>query len=281
MTDTETVEVAEPVATPKPVRRPPARAKPATRNHSRVNTLPETDVVDVAELARQNRLLMARLDALERGGTRFVETEEAPKPVMREANPEAVTPFTRRLLAHTHDMPEGGVVEREPPYNVPPRWYLRRDGTYVQLQGDKVNRAMYEDLGFYLLTPAEAEDYLKNERPGQVRLEHTRAALINGLRQLVKRENILSGYVDDMVWDGSLEDMSIERLEEEWHSLCGQTANPKRRLPTAERHRAEPEPLLQGVETGKSRDDLARKLADPRAMTRTIEVTRANAHMFS
>jgi hypothetical protein len=269
MTDT----VAE---APKPVRRPPPRRK--------VTPPAASDVVDVAELAQQNRMLLERLERLERGGTKFIESEPPPKPVMREADPEAVTPFTRKLLAHTHDVPEHGIVDREPAYNVKTRWYLRRDGQYVQLQGDAKNRAMYEDLGFYLLTLAEAADYVKNERPDQVRLEQTRAALINGCRQLVRREAVLSGYRDDMVWDESLARMSIPRLEEEYRNLSRQTSNPDRRLPTAERYRAEQDPnagLLVGVETGRSVEDLERKLSAPAAQTRTIEVTQKNAHMFS
>lgn len=266
MTDTETVE-----ATPRPARRPAPRRKVSA-----------TQTGAQADQSGLVAMLLERIEKLEHGGVRFIESEAAPKPVMHEANPEALSPFTAKLLARTHDMPPDGVVAREPAYNVPLRTYLRKDGFYVKLQGDAKNRAMYEDMGLYLLTPAEEADYEKNERPGILREQHTRAALINGLRQLVKREATLSGYIDDFKWDESLADMSIERLTEEWHALCRQTANPDRRLPTAERHRAEEQdPLLAGVETGRSVEDLQRKLSAPAAQTRTIEVTPANAHMFS
>jgi hypothetical protein len=264
---------------PKPARRSPAR-RPAAA--------PDTD--NSGDLLAEIRAMRAEIEELKKGGTRFIESEPPPKPVLREANPESLSDFSRKLLARTHAVPENFRVDREPAYNVPLRWYFRTDGeagTYVQLQGDAKNRALYEDLGFALLTPEETAEYLKNERPGQVRLEQTRAALINGLRQLVKREAVLSGYIDDFKWDESLADMSIERLEEEWHNLCGQTANPKRRLPTAERHRAEQEPQLVGVETkaSTSLEDLQRKLNADGSQARTsrheIEVTRANAHMFS
>jgi hypothetical protein len=268
MTDTETV------AAPKAVRRPPPRRK--------VTPPAASDVVDVAELAQQNRMLLERLERLERGGTKFIESEPQPKPTMREADPESLDPFTRKILARTHAMPVGGILPREPTYNVGYRTYCRPDGMYVELQGDARNRAMYEDLGFTLLSPEEEAEYRKDHRPGIVREQQTKAALINGLRQLVKREATLSGYIDDMKWDESLGDMSPERLAEEWKALCRQTANPDRRLPTAERHRAEQQdPLLAGVETGRSVADLQRKLTAPAAQTRTIEVTQANAHMFS
>lgn len=254
--------------------------RPTPASTDKIATAAGISANQVADLLRQNQDLLERLEALERGGTRFIESEPQQKPTVREANPESVSPFTARLLAHTHDAPRG-VIEHEPAYNVPLRTYLRRDGDFVRLQGDAKNRAMYTDQGLYCLTPEEEADYLKNERPGIVRFQQTRAALINGLRQLVKREATLSGYIDDVRWGQDLEDMSIERLEEEWHNLCRQTSNPDRRLPTAERHRAEQEPLLQGVETGGAIDELQRKMAAPGAQTRTIEVTQANAHMFS
>jgi hypothetical protein len=233
------------------------------------------------QILAQQSDIVARLEVVEKGGIRFIESEEPPKPVMREANPESLSDFSRRLLARTHDMPEGGVIAHEPAYNVGLRWYLRRDGDYVQLQGDAKNRAMYEDLGFYLLTPEEAADYVKNERPGILREQQRRATLINGLRRLAHENNELSGYDDNMDWYVELEDKSIPALEEEWHKLCRQTSTPNRALPVARRRREDQEPPLGGVETTASREDLLRKMSAPGAMTRTIEVTRENAHMFS
>jgi hypothetical protein len=278
---TDTLEAAEAVAVaPRPVRRPPPR-RSTTPPRQAPASQPDPVLNRLDQILAQQSDFAARLEVVEKGGIRFIESEEPPKPIMREANPESASPFTQRLLAHTHDMPEGGVTPREPRENVPLRWYLRRDGDFVQLQGDANNRALYQDLGFYCLTLEEAADYAKHERPGILREQHTRAALINGLRQLVKREAILSGYIDDFKWDEGLAEMSIDRLEEEWHNLCGQTANPKRRLPTAERHRQETDAHLVGVETTASREDLLRKMSAPGAQTRTIEVTRENAHMFS
>jgi hypothetical protein len=231
--------------------------------------------------------MRAEIEELKKGGTRFIESEPPPKPVMREANAESLSPFTRKLLARTHAMPEGGVIPREPAYNVPLRWYCRTDTAghvdFVQLQGDAKNRAMYEDLGFSLLSPEETADYLENERPGILREQEERATLINGLRRLAHENKELSGYDDNMAWYTELEEKIIDELKTEWHKMCRQTSTPVRDLPVARRPRKDQEPLLVGVERGASAaavEDLQRKLSAPAARTRTVEVTHENADKF-
>ena len=290
----EDAEVVEPVvAKPRPVRRPPARAKPAPRapGQSETITLTRADLKDL--VADAVAPFQARLEQVERNNTmQYIESEPPPKPVIREADPALLSPFTRKLSARTHAVPEHFDPNPEPAYNVPLRWFYKPDndggvGDYVQLQGDAKSRALYEDLGFALLTLEETADFLKNERPKIVQEQQTRAALINGLRQLVKREAVLSGYIDDMKWDMKLDSSTIDDLEEEWHNLCRQTNNPDRRLPVAERYREERDPLLTGVETSRSTslEDLRRKLSADGSHARTVatefEVTAANAHMFA
>jgi hypothetical protein len=267
---------------PRPARRPAPR-RSATPPRQAPSSQPDPVLNRLDQILAQQSDLAARLEVVEKGGIRFIETEPLPKPVMREANPESVAPFTRRLLDRTHDMPENGIVNREPAYNAPLRWYLRRDGDYVKLQGDRDNRTMYEDLGFYRLTDDEVAEFEKKERPGILRDQKTRANLFNQLRKLVKREPPLSAYVDDADWDEELEGKSNEGLHQEWRRLCVKIGDPDRELPS-ERHRAERDPnagLLAGVVTSREVVDLQRKLSAPGAQTRTIEVTRENAHMFS
>lgn len=260
------------------------RPRPTPR---RVPKRHQEDTVDVAELARQNQALLERIEQLESRTVRHVESETPPKVIAHEANPESLSDFQRSLLTKTHPVPTNYGGDREPGYNVPLRWYLRPDGRFVQLQGDAKNRAYYVDKGFHVLSADEEAEYLQKERPKQVQVERTRAALINGLRQLVRRENTLSGYVDDQDWDEKLADLTVDQLEDEWRSLCRQTPNPNRRLPMAERHRRDQDAtdakLMAGVETKPPRAavDALEQVSAHQPRSRLIPVTARNAAQFT
>jgi hypothetical protein len=246
-------------------------------------------------LVKQNQELMEQLKHAAAGGMRTTEPLVEPKPEF--VLTEAMSEFTRGLVERTHEVPDDYTGSHEPLYNIPTRIYLKpppknRPGdppTYVELQGDAKNRAHYQDKGYYLLTPEEERQYREVERPRIVQEQRARAALINAMRLLVKREATLSGYIDDSEWDDSLSSMTTDRLEEEWHMLVKQTPNPNRRLPRAERVReerdAEAARLLAGVETVAPRsvvDALEQQAEDARRRRagRTIEVTPQNFNQF-
>jgi hypothetical protein len=247
----------------------------------------------VAALIRQNQELSERLERLETGGMRTIESEAEPKPEFVLS--EGMSDFTRTLVERTHAVPDNYGGNREPLYNVPDRLYLKPPPknrpndppTYVWLQGTAQARAYYQDKGFYLLSPEQTQEYLERERPRLLQEQRSKAALINAMRLLVKREATLSGYIDDAEWDDSLSSMTTDRLEEEWHTLVRQTPNPNRRLPKAERVReerdAEAARLMSGVETTPPRavvDALEQATAQARRGGRSIEVTSANWNQF-
>jgi hypothetical protein len=291
-------EQNEPTANDQEQRRPPPRRKaspkrpPPARQPKPVAGGGNGDD-PIAMLVKQNQELMARLERVESGRMRTTEPAVEPKPEF--VLTDAMSDFTRGLVERTHEVPD--VVPRDPLYNIPSRLYLKpppknrpdQPPTYVWLQGDASSRAYYSDKGFYLLSPEEARQYVEVEKPKILREQRAKAALINALRKLVEREHALDGYVDDAEWDDSLSGMTIERLEEEWHTLCRQTANPERRLPRAERVREERDAdearLMSGVETVAPRsvvDALEQQAEDARRRRagRTIEVTPQNFNQF-
>lgn len=91
-------------------------------------------------------------------------------------------------------------------YNYPLAWYRRPDGDMAQLQSDPNNRAMYEDLGFVLLRPAEAREWESEVRPGVILDQKKKARLITAIRrlertipQLVLEDEENLGYADNTV----------------------------------------------------------------------------------
>lgn len=224
----------------------------------------------------------------EQRSSQFVEHEPEPKANPRVADPDAFSEFTRKLLEQTRPVPKDFTAEREPSYNIPYRWYLKPDGSFVSLQGDSKNRAMYQDKGFHLLDREEQQRYLEVERPNIIREQRHKANLITSLRKLIGREATLSGYDGDQEWDSSLDLMSIPRLEEEWRDLCSQTSHPDRKVPSPPRYRDDADPdarLLAGVETtppaSRIKDFEGQIPAPIRGQGRTIEVTHDNARTFA
>lgn len=247
---------------------------------------------DVANLTRRVEQV-----EVESGQMRYVEPTVEPKPEIPLS--EAMSDFTRGLAERTREVPDHYVGTQEPQYNVPLRTYLKpppknrpnAPPEYAELQGDARNVRHYQEKGYYLLTAEEERRYREVERPRLLAEQRTRAALINGLRKLVEREQTLSGYFGDAEWDDSLSNMSIGELEEEWGNLCRQTSNPNRRLPRAERYHverdAEAERLLRGVDTTpppsvvEALERQTEQAAQARSRaSRTIEVTPHNSNRF-
>src|SRR5262249_12573748 len=110
------------------------------RKHRRTRPLAENGDVDgevgIAALVEQNKALLARVDALERGGLRTVEATPEPQADVRLASPLYDSPFLAKLLEQTRPVPNGFGGDVEPDYNVPARYYLKPDSEIVLLQGD-------------------------------------------------------------------------------------------------------------------------------------------------
>src|SRR6266576_3370678 len=143
-------------------------------------------------------------------------------------------------------------------YNFPARWYAKPNGDIVQLQSDPQSRAYYADKGFHLLADtaargesmSEVEEWERIERPRVIAEQRRKAALIDA---------------------DTIDSQSIEGLEVTIKEIRSRgTPVPDE----AARERAEPEPpLLRGVESAETLEDLQRKLGAEGAQTRTIQGT--------
>jgi len=154
-------------------------------------------------------------------------------------------------------------VEHQPSagltYNFPLAWYRRPDGDIVQLQSDPYNRTMYENLGFVLLRPSEAREWITEVRPGVLAEQKKRAALITAIRRIAQR---VPQYVLDEDQDNPLSLRTTEELEEIF-SDAKEATGLKMRLPPI---KAEPnsapsaDAQMAGVETNVSMEELDSKL---------------------
>src|SRR5215831_16195399 len=109
--------------------------------------------------------------------------------------PEAVTgnDFVDKLLEQT--APVATQPKKGQNYNYPLRWFLKPDGSVVQLQGDPQNRAYYTDKGYHELREqpgrggerSEVEQYLQVEYPKILEVQREKAALINAIRRAGER----------------------------------------------------------------------------------------------
>src|SRR5262252_1114533 len=134
-------------------------------------------------------------------------------------------------------------------YNYPLAWYRRPDGHIVQLQSDPNNRAMYEDLGFVLLRPAEAREWETDVRPQVVLEQKKKARLITAIRKL---ESIVPQFVLDDDENVEFADKTLEELQELFDGYCEQFGQ-KPRLPAIKPDKDSPrDSRLVGVETSQT-----------------------------
>jgi hypothetical protein len=292
MTDNDQERGAPPVP-PPPRRRKaasPKRVPPPPRRVRSVAGASDGAEDPIATLIRQNQELLARIDRLESGSMRYIESEPQPKADVRVADPESLSDFQRTLLGQTHEVPENYGGDRELPYNYPLRWYMKGDGTFVQLQGDPKNRAYYQDKGYRLLSEAEVAHFLEVERPRLVKEQRQKAHLVSTIRNMFRREPSLAGFREDPDYDGSLNLMSISQLEDEWEDLRARSVNPNQKLPPLPRFRsdvdAEAKRMLAGIETTPPRSDasaleaLEQQAEGARRRSRNIEVMPSNWNTF-
>jgi len=170
--------------------------------------------------------------------------------------PEGVTEnaFIDKLLEQT--APANTAPRRGVNYNYPLRWYLKPDGSVVQLQGDPQNRAYYADKGFHEMReqsgrdggPSEVEQYLTVEYPKILKVQRDKAALINAIRRAGERYR-------DLQLEDTFDDYSVEEIRDYLKQIKEETGKdirvimPKRQ---AAREAAEDARLMAGVETSES-----------------------------
>ena len=118
-----------------------------------------------------------------------------------------------------------GLLQETPPqasqpkvgqnYNYPLRWYMKTDGTVVQLQGDPQSRAYYQDKGYRLLSQnagrtgglSEERQYLDQERPEILKVQRDKANIINAIRRAAERYR-------DLSLETTFDDYTVEELRE-------------------------------------------------------------------
>jgi len=181
--------------------------------------------------------------------------------------------FTDRMVEKT--LGRAVQPKRGQNYNFPARWYAKPNGDIVQLQSDPQSRAYYADKGFHLLADtaargesmSEVEEWERIERPRVIAEQRRKAALINAIRKADAKDPTLSALIDL----DTIDSQSIEELEVTIKEIRSR-GTPVR--VEAARERAEPEPpLLRGVESAETLEDLQRKLGAEGAQTRTIQGT--------
>jgi hypothetical protein len=232
------------------------------RAHRRTRPVPQSP--DVAAL-------LDRIEALEAGKLRTIETQPEPRAEARVSAPLYDSPFLNKLLEGTHPVPEDFGGDVEPSYNVPLRLFAKPDGEIVALQGDARSRAFYQEKGFRLLSKDEQAHYEQVERPRILQAQRQKAHLITVIRNMFRREPSLIGWRDDPDFDSSLNLMSIEQLREQFDDLRLHSANPNQKLPALPRFRSDEtqDKLLTGVDTTPTK---AAADIRPAARSRDIEV---------
>lgn len=162
-------------------------------------------------------------------------------------------------------------------YNYALRYYLKPDGDVVQLQGDPVNRAYYQDKGFKMLSDlpgrngglSEVEQYRAVEYPKILKEQRDKAGIINAIRRAGERYR-------DLNLEDTFDDYTVEELREYLKQIKEETGKeirvvlPRR---AQAREEAQDRALLQGVETSEtmSMEELHGKLEAGRE--RTIQGT--------
>lgn len=232
-----------------------------------------------------------RIDELEAGKLRTAAATPEPTVQGREAADEELTPWLRELRAQTRPTVQPAP---EPSYNVPLRWYMRRDGNVVQLQGDSKNASYYREKGFRELSQAEADYYIHTERPKILEQQRAKAALINNLRSLLAGNNDLKLAAGPR-FELDVDKMTIPELENAWNTLSGipdSHGNKRVALPRLTRFEEEDAreadreaALLVGVETNTSMsmeklDELTGQDRSRASRSRSIEVGPHNAAQF-
>lgn len=221
--------------------------------------------------------------------TQFVEHEPEPGAEPRVADAEELTDWQLRVRDRVEPAPKK--VTHGLNYNYPYKWYMKHDGTVVELQGDPQNFLYYTTKKkFHALTDGEVREFLKDERPKLIRLQRQKAQLIDAIRENVALDPMLKVTLNP-AWDLDLDHMTIPELQDQMAWIKNQpTADgrPRRvherlqRFQDADTRRdeAETKRMLDGVETtseGMTQEAFHEKMS----RGRSIEVTPDNARTFA
>jgi len=134
-------------------------------------------------------------------------------------------------------------------YNFPLAWYRRPDGDIVQLQSDPNNRTMYENLGFVMLRPSEAREWVDEVRPNVLLEQRKKARLITAIRRLATTVPQMVVEYDSLDSDRLLSEMDVPELEQLYTDYCEEFGK-KPRLPAIKPEKdAARDAKMAGVET--------------------------------
>lgn len=162
--------------------------------------------------------------------------------------------FLDGLLAQTP--PQASQPRRGQNYNYPLRWYLKTDGSVVQLQGDPQSRAYYQDKGYRLLGQnpgragglSEEQQWLQVEQPKLLAQQREKANLINAIRRAAERYR-------DLALETTFDDYSNDEIREYLKQIKEDTGKdirviqPRRAQQREEQRDAQ---LMAGVETSET-----------------------------
>jgi hypothetical protein len=163
---------------------------------------------------------------------------------------ETGSDFLDKLLGQTP--PAASQPRHGQNYNYPLKWYVKPDGSVVQLQGDPQNRAYYQDKGYHMLSDqrgrdgglSEVEQYTSVEYPKLLKRQRDKAALINAIRRAGQQYR-------DLNLEDTFDEYSVEEVREYLKQIKEETGKdirvilPKR---AQAREEARDAALLQGVE---------------------------------
>jgi hypothetical protein len=156
-----------------------------------------------------------------------------------------------------------GLLQQTPPqasqpkagqnYNYPLRWYMKTDGSVVQLQGDPQSRAYYQDKGYHLLGQnpgrqgglSEEQQYLQVEYPEILKVQRDKANIINAIRRAAERYR-------DLSLETTFDDYTVDELREYLKQIKEETGKDIRVIRPnreAKREAAADQRMMHGVET--------------------------------
>ena len=146
--------------------------------------------------------------------------------------------------------PAASQPQRGQNYNFPHRLYLKPDGEVVELQGDPVNRAYYQDKGYHLLSDSpgrsgersEVDQYRQVEYPKILEEQVEKASIINAIRRAMQSDRNMT--IPEDGW----EELNLEEMRDVFAQIKEETGkNIKVIRPRTSK--VTPDRMLAGVET--------------------------------
>src|SRR5215467_390345 len=123
------------------------------------------------------------------------------------------------------------------------------DGDIVQLQSDPNNRTMYENLGFVMLRPSEAREWLSEVRPGVLLEQRKKARLITAIRRLATTVPQMIVEYDTLDAERLLSEMTTDELQQLYTDYCEEFGKKPHLPPIRPEKASPPDARMAGVET--------------------------------